>query len=71
MQSALLDLLEEPSAPAQPLDLGLRTGRDGLVDYLRRMRALGVAHVMFGLVEGGRPAAEVIREIGEEVLPVL
>lgn len=71
VQSALLDLLEEPSAPAQPLDLGLRTGRDGLVDYLRRMRVLGVAHVMFGLVEGGRPAAEVIREIGEEVLPVL
>lgn len=69
LQSVALDLLDAPSAAAEPLELGLRTGRDGLVDYLRRMRALGVAHVMLGLVGGGRPPADVIREIGEEVLP--
>lgn len=68
VQSVVLDLLETPTAPAEPLELGLRTGRDGLVVYLRRMRTLGVAHVMLGLV-GGRPPDDVIREIGEEVLP--
>ena len=71
IQSVSLDLLEAPAAPAEPLELGLRSGREGLLDYLQRVKALGVGHVMFGLADNGRPAADVIREIGEEVLPLV
>lgn len=68
VQSAQLELLEAPSAEPEPLELGLRTGREGLIRYLRRMKALGVGHVLFNLTGKGRPAHDVIAEIGEEVL---
>jgi luciferase-type oxidoreductase len=54
---------------AEPLPLGLKVGRDGLRDYLLRVHAQGVAHVMFNLVDNGRPMDAVLREIGEQVLP--
>lgn len=71
IQSVQLELLESPSAAPEPLELGLRTGRHGLVDYLQRMHAIGVNHVIFSLSTNGRPTPEVVREIGEEVLPQL
>ncbi|PZP71298.1 MAG: LLM class flavin-dependent oxidoreductase, partial [Stenotrophomonas maltophilia] len=69
VQSMQLDLQADPQAPAEPLPLGLKVGRDGLRDYLRRVHAQGVAHVMFNLVDNGRPMDAVLREIGEQVLP--
>ncbi|MHC1651977.1 TIGR03571 family LLM class oxidoreductase [Stenotrophomonas maltophilia] len=69
VQSMLLDLLADPQAPPAPLPLGLKVGRDGLRDYLRRVHAQGVAHVMFNLVDNGRPVEQVVRELGEHVLP--
>jgi luciferase-type oxidoreductase len=72
VQSVQLDLLADPAAPATPLELGLRTGRNELVAYLTRMQAMGVGHVLFNLAQhGGRSADEVLREIGEQVLPRL
>lgn len=69
VQSMLLDLQADPQAPPAPLPLGLNVGRDGLRDYLLRVHAQGVAHVMFNLVDNGRPAQDVLREIGEQILP--
>ncbi|WP_295381223.1 TIGR03571 family LLM class oxidoreductase [uncultured Stenotrophomonas sp.] len=69
VQSMLLDLQADPQAPPEPLPLGLKVGRDGLRDYLLRVHAQGVAHVMFNLIENGRAMDEVLREIGEQVLP--
>jgi luciferase-type oxidoreductase len=69
IQSVQLDLLAE--APAEPLELGLRTGRHALTGYLRRMQQLGVGHVIFNLSSKGRPAQEVILELGQEVLPAV
>ncbi|OWQ45801.1 LLM class flavin-dependent oxidoreductase [Roseateles noduli] len=73
VQSVQLELLADPDAAPEPLELGLRTGRRALVAYLRRLRAMGVAHVLFNLghVDRGRPAREVIEELGNEVLPAL
>lgn len=71
IQSVQLDLLADPHAGPEPLELGLRTGRVALIDYLRRMQALGVGHVIFNLSSHGRPARAVIQELGQEVLPVL
>lgn len=69
VQSMLLDLQADPQAPPEPLPLGLKVGRVGLRDYLHRVHAQGVAHVMFNLVDNGRPMDAVLREIGEHVLP--
>lgn len=72
IQSVQLDLLADPGAPAEPLELGLRTGRNELIAYLQRLQAMGVAHVLFNLAQrGARAPAEVVREIGEQVLPRL
>jgi luciferase-type oxidoreductase len=71
IQSLQIDLLEDPAAPAEPIELGLRTGRDALVAYLDRMEDAGVAHVLMNVVRGPRPATEVIDELGREVLPRL
>lgn len=69
VQSMLLDLQTDPQALPEPLPLGLKVGRDGLRDYLHRVHAQGVGHVMFNLVDNGRPMDAVLREIGEQVLP--
>src|SRR5690606_10294711 len=71
IQSLQLDLLESPAAPAEPIELGMRTGRQALVDYLHRLKDLGVAHVLFNLADSNRPFQEVIRELGEDVPPHL
>lgn len=68
VQSVQLELLADPDAAPEPLELGLRTGRHALVGYLHRMHAMGVSHVLFNLGRG-RPAREVIEELGAEVLP--
>jgi luciferase-type oxidoreductase len=65
----MLDLLPDPSAPAAPIRLGLRTGRLGLLERLEKMSAIGVAHVSFNLRPGNRPVGEVLRELADEVLP--
>ncbi|EMI49684.1 luciferase-like monooxygenase [Stenotrophomonas maltophilia AU12-09] len=69
VQSMLLDLQADPQAPPEPLPLGLKVGRDGLREYLLRVHAQGVAHVMFNLIDNGRTMDDVLREIGEQVLP--
>lgn len=72
IQSVQLDLLADPAAPAEPLELGLRTGRNELIAYLQRLHAMGVGHVLFNLAQrNGRAPDEVLREIGQEVLPRL
>jgi len=71
IQSTQLELLEEPDAPAEPLELGLRGGRHAVIDYLDRMRDLGIAHTIINLTIDKRPANEVIQEIGEDILPGL
>ena len=70
IQSMQLELLESVSAQPEPLELGMRTGREALIDYLLRLKELGVGHVLFNL-SGGRPAEEVVQELGEEVIPQL
>ncbi|WP_406235990.1 TIGR03571 family LLM class oxidoreductase [Isoptericola jiangsuensis] len=71
VQSMLLDLQADPQAPAEALPLGLKVGRDGLRAYLQRVHAQGVAHVMFNLVDNGRPVDEVLREIAAYILPAV
>jgi len=71
IQSVQLDLLDDPAAPAEAIELGLRAGRHALAAYLERMRALGVAHILFNLHRGARPVDDVLHELGAEILPQL
>lgn len=68
IQSVQLDLLDDPTAPAEAIELGLRTGRHALAGYLERMRELGVAHILFNLQRGARPVEDVLQELGSLVV---
>ncbi|MFM0509206.1 LLM class oxidoreductase [Paraburkholderia sp. RL17-373-BIF-A] len=63
-----LELSSDPHEPAQAVSLGYRTGRHGLIDILKALRADGTHHVTFNL-SSERPVAEVINELADEVLP--
>lgn len=71
MTNEWLDLVDDPDHPRTPLQGGfvLRTGRNGLIDLLRDWQAAGVNHVALGIQFSERPAAEIIQELAEEVLP--
>lgn len=67
-----LDLVDDANHPRAPMHGGhtLRTGRKGLIALLEAWQAAGVNHAALGIQYSQRPAAEVIQEIAEEVLPL-
>nr|WP_088142745.1 LLM class oxidoreductase [Achromobacter xylosoxidans] len=71
MTNEWLDLAEDPDHPRTPLHNGfvLRTGRKGLIALLEEWQAVGVNHAAIGIQFSQRPAAEVLQELTEEVLP--
>ncbi|MEO3973832.1 LLM class oxidoreductase [Streptomyces sp. CAU 1734] len=66
-----IDLHEDPDHPPTPLRGGfvLRTGTEGLLELLGRWRDAGVNHAALGVQHGRRPAAEVVAQLAEEVVP--
>ena len=70
-QSMVLDLLDNPQASYEEINLGVRAGRRGLIDAVSAMREAGIHHVAFNLVTQGRPPGEVIEEIAAEILPAM
>lgn len=71
MTNEWLDLVDDPDHPRTPLRGGfvLRTGRKGLIALLEAWQAAGVNHAALGIQFSRRPAAEVIQELAEDVLP--
>ena len=72
MTNEWLDLVDDPNHPRTPIQGGyvLRTGRKGLIELLGEWRAAGVNHAALGIQFSQRPAAEVVQELAEEVLPL-
>lgn len=70
-QSLYVDLSADPDQPPQPIHLGIRGGRHALFRLLDELRSAGVHHVILNLKYGTRDAAEVLEDIGREVLPQL
>ncbi|MCP3029043.1 TIGR03571 family LLM class oxidoreductase [Halobacillus sp. A5] len=64
-----LDLVENRNAPIKKIPAGYQTGRLGLIKILEQYRLTGVNHIMFGLSGSSRNIEDVIKEIGEEVIP--
>lgn len=71
VQSFYVDLSDDPDQPPQPIHLGIRGGRHALFRLLVELRSAGVHHVILNLKYGARDAADVLTEIGQEVLPQL
>lgn len=71
MTNEWLDLVGDPDYPRTPLQGGftLRTGRKGLITLLEEWQAAGVNHAALGIQFAQRPAAEIIQELAEYVLP--
>jgi luciferase-type oxidoreductase len=68
-QSLYLDLAENPDEPPSPIHLGYRLGRRRLADLFDVLRSSGVNHVALNLKFSRRPVAEVLDEVGREVVP--
>jgi hypothetical protein len=68
-QSLYVDLLENPNAPAQPMHLGFRAGRNFALRFLEALRTVGVNHVAFNFKYSARAKSDLLEEIGQEILP--
>jgi luciferase-type oxidoreductase len=66
-----IELLNDPHAPTNPIDLGYRTGARELTEILKAMRNDGVHHVMLTLLPSGIPPREKLAAIADLVLPNL
>lgn len=71
VQSLCVDLDDDAQLPPTPIRLGFRSGRQFLLRFLDALRVVGVNHVILDFRYGSRPAADVLEEIGIEVLPPL
>jgi hypothetical protein len=72
MTNEWLDLVEDADFPRTPLNGGftLKTGRKGLIDLLGEWQQAGVNHAALGMQFSQRPAADIIQELAEDVLPL-
>jgi luciferase-type oxidoreductase len=68
-QSLYIDLTSDPEAPPVSIHLGFRLGRVALITLLKLLQSAGVNHVAFNLKYGQRNAEEVLKELGEFVVP--
>jgi len=69
-QSLYIDLVDDPHTSPTPIHLGFRSGQTFLIDFLRKLEARGVNHVILNLKYGQRPAGEVLEELGADVVPL-
>lgn len=68
-QSLYLDLAEAPDEAPRAIHLGYRMGRHRLVELFEELRSSGVNHVALNLRFSRRPVADVLDELGREVIP--
>lgn len=68
-QSMALELIEDPDRAPEPINLGIRTGRKGLIEAIRAMRDSGVHHLALNIITAERPPADVIDEIASDIIP--
>ena len=66
-----VELLNNPDAPATPIELGHRTGARQLTGILKALKDDGVHHVMLTLLPTGVPPRERLAAIADLVLPNL
>lgn len=70
-QSLYVDLVADPHRDPTPIHLGYRLGTRALLALLLELHELGMGHVILNLKYGSRPAADVLEDIGRDVIPRL
>ncbi|MYL32841.1 TIGR03571 family LLM class oxidoreductase [Pontibacillus yanchengensis] len=68
-QPLVMDLAEDPNHEPEKITLGYKLGSNALITWLKKHEAIGVNHVMISLSNSTREVEEVMRELGEVVLP--
>ncbi len=68
--ATFLDLSQDPDAPEQQIHNVVRIGRKALIEKWHAQRETGVTHIALNMKPSGRPAADVMDELGEHVLPL-
>ncbi len=68
-QALYIDLATDPDLAPWAIHLGYRVGRNRFLELLEDLEAVGIDHVALNLTPGHRPAAEVLEEIGETIVP--
>ncbi|WP_020651397.1 LLM class oxidoreductase [Massilia niastensis] len=63
------DLSADPDTPFERIPGGFRAGRNGLLDYLERLRRAGVSHMALNPKVSRQPYDEIMDELAEFVLP--
>lgn len=66
-----IELLKNPAAPAEDIELGYRTGSHALINVLTSMRDAGTHHVLLNIAPNGVSARETLEIIARDVLPAL
>lgn len=68
-QSLSIDIVDDPTEGPTHIQLGFKSGRNYLIEYLHELKQIGVNHVILGLKNAKRPADEIIQELVEDVAP--
>jgi len=68
-QSLYIDLTDDPDELPKSIHLGYKLGRNRLIEFLKRLEAIGVNHVAFNVKLSGKPADEMVEELAEYVVP--
>lgn len=69
MQPMYLDLLEDANAKPHPIQLGFKLGVNYLIDYLDKLRSMGVNHLALNLRFNSMNMDETLEQIATHVLP--
>ncbi|MBY6210708.1 LLM class oxidoreductase [Microbulbifer agarilyticus] len=68
-QSLYIDLVDEPDATPQPIQLGFRSGVNYLHRYLSSLQEIGINHVALNLRFNQADIESTLKRLAEEVLP--
>lgn len=68
-QSLHIDLAKDANEGPTYMRLGFRSGRKFLLEHLKELETIGVNHVILGFKDAKRPAADIIQELAEEIVP--
>jgi hypothetical protein len=66
--AAWFDLAEDPDTPVQPGRI-LWAGRNALIEFWHEQERAGISHVVLNMKPTRRPAADILDELAEYVLP--
>lgn len=69
MQPLYVDLLADDDAKPQPIDLGIKTGINYLIDYLYELQHIGVNHVALNLRFNNMEIEKTLEKLAVQVLP--